>query len=124
MIVPFNAEHGIALGGDLERAQFYEAAGCAYTMLRDGRAIACAGLVGSNGDLYLWSITDSRLPLIAVHRAARRLLEVFGQRRLWAFCKHGNADGWRWLSMLGFTFAGDSVVVDGEQLGRFRREPV
>jgi hypothetical protein len=81
-----------------------EEAGNAYTLRHRGRIVACAGLVASDtAAVHLWAVVADRAPLVILHRAARRLLEIYrGCGRISATTEANFAQGCRWLDLLGF----------------------
>ena len=95
--------------GALDDPEFADhiAASCAQsvTVLADGRIIACGGIVelwDNRG--MIWSLIAKGRPseFIAVHRAARRMLDACRFRRVEAYVDEGFEQGCRWMEMLGF----------------------
>lgn len=76
-----------------------------YTVLRDGKVIACMGVVGHwPGRGEAWAMLDAAMPhdFLAIHHLARRFLRVGVFRRVEAVVETGFEAGHRWARALGF----------------------
>lgn len=132
-IQPFHMEHLAALNVQPAQAwlvphfqtlaPLYES-GPAYTVMRDGRPAACAGLLWTSRGAHLWALLSRAAPMVALTRAARRLFEVYAVR-LTATVETGFAAGIRWLEMLGFrrTETVPGFGSDGSDHHIYVREP-
>jgi len=98
-----------------------------YTVLSDGRPIACGGLVEYwNGRAEAWAVLDAvcKKDFIAVHNAARRFLDSVGIRRIEAVVHVGFDAGHRWLRTLGFVMEApllESYDPDGRDYSLYAR---
>lgn len=110
----FKAAHLLEIEADASQAlthedapavgRAFELAGNAYTLRHNGRIVVCGGIAASDlADAHLWGVVARRVPMVVLHRAARRLLEVYrGIGRVAATSDATFAAGCRWLEMLGF----------------------
>lgn len=82
----------------------FEFAGNAYTLRHKGRIVICGGIASSDiAEAHLWGVVARSVPMLVLHRAARRLLEVYrGIGQIVATSDATFAAGCRWLEMLGF----------------------
>ena len=87
-------------------AQMLADAGEAYTLLHDGRIIACMGVVelwAGRGMAWALLAGDIGRAMISVHRIVRRFLwEECALRRVEAYVDAGFSAGHRWVEQLGF----------------------
>jgi hypothetical protein len=77
-----------------------------YTATVGGRVVACGGLVEYwPGRAEAWAVLDatSRRDFLALHNAARRILDAGLFRRVEAVVDAGFGAGHRWLRALGFS---------------------
>ena len=76
-----------------------------WTVFADGKPIACAVLTGlSNARGTLWAFVgaDAGPHMLAVYRAAERMLGTAKYSRIETVVIEGFAAGARWMEMLGF----------------------
>lgn len=114
----FKAAHLLEIEADASQAlehedapdvgRAFERAGNAYTIRHNGRIVVCGGFAASDlGDAHLWGVVARRAPMVVLHRAVRRLLEVYrGLGRVVATSDATFAAGCRWLELLGFNREG------------------
>ena len=107
----FRAEHLKGITPQPEQAAEWDAAVCSkiggdgWTVLVDGKPIACAVLVQtgiSRGAVYAFIGADAGPHLLAVYRVADRMFEMHAYNRIEALVVKGFAAGARWMEMLGF----------------------
>jgi len=82
-----------------------EMAGDGWTVLADGKPIACAVLVRSGfsrGAVHAFIGADAGPHMLAVYRVAERMFEMHTYCRIEALVAAGFAAGARWMEMLGF----------------------
>ena len=115
-IVPYRAEHLLELV--LQPAQAWlapivtdeyraalERAGPAFTALDGGRVVGCAGIIEhwpGRGVAWAMLAADIGPGFVALHRAARRYLDLKAPRRLEIAVERRFAAGRRWALLLGF----------------------
>ena len=117
-IVPYMAAHLMAMSeqdtekywGDAVRTPGYakalEKAGPAHTAMRDGKVLACVGLMHQwDGRATAWAVMTKNVggaDYLAIHRAVKRFMKLINYRRIDAtvLCTFENAI--RWAEMLGF----------------------
>jgi hypothetical protein len=83
--------------------------GPAYSAVAGSRLVVCGGCVLTGfGTGHLWAVLAENAPLLAVHRAGLRLLDMLmaDLRRIESSTEAGFAPGCRWLTMLGFQSEG------------------
>ncbi len=79
----------------------------AYTLIDEGRILACGGIAQfTDARPLLWSLVSRHASarFIAVHNLARRLLCCYDDADLCATVEHSHERGHRWLELLGFRF--------------------
>jgi hypothetical protein len=98
-----------------------------YTVLSDGHPIACGGVVEHwPGRWEAWAVLDgvSRKDFLAVHCAAKRILNELTVRRIEAVVRVGYTVGIRWVRALGFQQEAARMKhygVDGEDYSMYAR---
>ena len=98
------ADHPWPAIRDLTYAQFL-AESPAFTVRHHGRILACGGVARLSRDVGIcWSFLskDSARHMLALHRIARRVIEVSGFIRVLANKETTFCAGCRWLGLLGF----------------------
>lgn len=139
-IVPFQTEHLDELTnfgnqeeiirpfvGLLQEAH-YEKLGPAFSASVDGRIIGCAGLVEmTQYRAYTWAIMakqDFAQRFIGIHRAVLRFLDEQTYKRMDAQVAINDADGHRWMKLLGFqreVFCRAWAMPDGSAVSEYVR---
>lgn len=117
-IVPFMAAHLLMLdeqdterywGGAVKTAGYaksLEKAGPAHTAMRNGKVLACVGLMHQwEGRATAWAVMAKHIggaDYLQIHRATKRFMKLIGYRRIDATvaCNFHNAI--RWAHALGF----------------------
>lgn len=116
MIVPFKAEHLEQMDQHdttsffrphikLEQLKLLEQSGMAYTAIKDGRVLGCAGVVEYWPDRgEVWAVFDKKIQhdFVYIHKAALRFLDTVPIRRIEAAVEFNFVAGHRWIRMLGF----------------------
>ena len=116
--IPFRSEHTRALRLQPEQAHLvsvvaepgyaealYENSLTAVSVFANGRIVACGGVIEVWQDRgFAWALISKGLPsqFIAIHRAARLMIESCGLGRIEAYIDSGFAEGCRWMDLLGF----------------------
>lgn len=116
--IPFRAEHARAVRLQPSQAHLVsvvreagyvemlaERSIVAVSVASNGRIIACGGVMEIwHGRGFCWALVAKSLPseFIAVHRAARRMLDTCGIERVEAYIDEGFEQGQRWMDLLGF----------------------
>ncbi len=119
-IVPFRAAHleclvlqeaqrGMTSYLSPDYGRVLEQAGQAFTAVKDGLVLGCAGIEvvwGNRG--VAWSLLGPITPfeLLGIHRHVMAFLESGQLRRIEMTVDAGHIAGQRWASMLGFQFEG------------------
>ncbi len=139
-IVPFRNEHLVELAdfgnqeallrpfvGELAAAD-YESKGPAYSARHQGRIVACAGLAEmSQYRAYVWAFLSGQehaRVFISIHRAVERFLSAHPYRRIDAQVAFDDAQGHRWMKMLGFqreVFCRPWFMPDGSSVSEYVR---
>lgn len=117
-IVPFMAAHLMMLNeqdtekywGDVVKTPGYarqlEKAGPAHTAMRDGKVLACIGLMEQwPGRATAWAIMAQEIggaDYLAIHRAVLRFVKLIGYRRIDATVAANFPNAIRWAKLLGF----------------------
>jgi len=108
---PFVPEHLQGITPQPEQAAEWDAAvqneleGAGWTVLADGKPIACAVLVQTGiyrGAVYAFIGADAGPHMLAVYRVADRMFEMHAYSRIEALVIKGFEAGARWMEMLGF----------------------
>ncbi len=136
-ILRFQAEHlsGLQLQSaqrDMARymSQAYgaalEQAGNAFTAIKDGRVLGCAGVERVWPDRGIaWSLLGAISPseMLAVHRRVAGFLDDQALRRIEMTVDAAHAPGHRWARMLGFQFEGTlrAFTPDGRDCALYAR---
>lgn len=118
-LIPFKADHlttirmqsiqSIELGDVAQAGPELEAAGPAYTMLKDGLPVICAGIAPvSAGRAVAWAVLAAEIgcAFIPAHRAVKKFLDAQTFRRIETYVQSDFPEGHRWALMLGFEFEG------------------
>lgn len=117
-IVPYYAAHLMLMDeqdtekywGDVVQTPGYakalEKAGPAHTAMRDGKVLACIGLMHQwDGRATAWAIMANKIggaDYLAIHRAVKRFMGIIGYRRIDATVAAHFDNAIRWAEMLGF----------------------
>lgn len=137
-LIPFKPEHfdqiqeqetTVHLRPLLTPAMLHALAGQphSYTAVVGGRVVACGGLIEYwPGRAEAWAVLDatSRKEFLAVHNAARRVLDLGLFRRVEAVVETGFATGHRWLLALGFRMEAPRMLrygADGRDYSLYAR---
>jgi hypothetical protein len=110
-----------------EHARSLAALPHSYTVLSDGQPIACGGVVEHwPGRWEAWAVLDGvgRKDFLAVHYAAKRILNGLTVCRIEAIVRVGYTAGIRWVRMLGFQREAARMKhygVDGEDYSMYAR---
>ncbi|HEX8400523.1 MAG TPA: hypothetical protein VF628_02340 [Allosphingosinicella sp.] len=110
-----------ALGG-LDAVRLGAAHGPAFTALRDGRAIGCAGLIETPYGASAWALfgRDAGVSLTALTRAIRRVLAAGGYPVIDILVRDGFARAHHFARLLGFDRVG-GLDLNGERFAIYER---
>jgi len=98
-----------------------------YTATVEGRIVACGGIIEYwPGRAEAWAVLDatSRKDFLAIHNAARRVLNLDHFRRIEAVVDVGFEAGHRWLRALDFRMEAPRMLqygVDGNDYSLYAR---
>lgn len=112
-----------------EHAQSLAGQPHSYTVLKDGKPIACGGVLEYwMGRGEAWAVLDavSRKDFMAVHNAARRFIAAINMRRIEAVVQTDFTAGHRWLRALGFQMEAPLLKAydpDGRDFSLYARVP-
>ncbi len=82
-----------------------EAAPYAYTFMREGNVVACAGVAeywSNRGEAWALLFTELRHDFVPITKMVKRFLDVCPLRRIEAAVVVDHAAGHRWTQLLGF----------------------
>ncbi len=106
----------------------YENLGPAFSACLNGKIIGCAGLVEvTQYRAYTWAIMskqDFAQRFVAIHRAVKRFLDEQTYKRIDAQVAYHDADGHRWMRLLGFrreVFCRPWFMPDGSAISEYVR---
>lgn len=117
VIVPYKAAHLLMLdeqdaeklwGGlmkNAEHAALLEVMGPGHTAMRDGKVLACVGLVDHwPGRATAWAMMAKHVgaDYIHIHRATLRMIKLMNYRRIETSVACNFVNGIRWAELLGF----------------------
>lgn len=116
--MPYKAAHLMSMNeqdtekywGDVVKEPGYartlEQCGPAHTAMRDGKVLACIGLMPIwEGRATAWAIMAQDIggiDYLAIHRAVKRFMKLIGYRRIDATVVWHFENAIRWAEMLGF----------------------
>lgn len=129
-IVPFRAEHvhamtvqdaqiGQVLASDVPTMEEREASGRAFSCLKDGQVVACAGLSPIADDVAGgWALLalGARRHMVTLTRAMLAGIEAAPERTILIEVAVGFEAGARWAQMLGFVIADSPPEKRGDGL--------
>lgn len=87
-------------------ARSLEKAGPAHTAMRDGKVLACVGLLHQwDGRATAWAVLAENIggaDYLQIHRATKRFMRLIGYRRIEATVSATFENAIRWAELLGF----------------------